>query len=34
MNVTILECDETIYINQDKNGINIKSWYLNMKLFI
>jgi len=27
MNVKILECNETEYINQDKNGINIKSWY-------
>ncbi|OUM60997.1 hypothetical protein PIROE2DRAFT_13113 [Piromyces sp. E2] len=27
MNVKILECNETGYINKDKNGINIKSWY-------
>ncbi|OUM60996.1 hypothetical protein PIROE2DRAFT_13112 [Piromyces sp. E2] len=27
MNVKILECNETEYINQDKNGISIKSCY-------
>jgi len=27
MKIKIKECNESIYINQDREGINIKSWY-------
>jgi len=32
MKVKILDCDESIYKNKDKNGIGIKSWYV-FKIF-